>query len=112
MESLSSYILIKPNIMIIPINIKNNHIKEYEMNYNTNLDITLDLKSVPNIEVVCYSCSIDPPKFDAQHHKKVIAHFLFFFMSINYTFNFLDRCVPHVMHQMKSVSMSVTLIMS
>ena len=49
------------------------------MNYNINLDITLDSKSVPNIEVVCYPCSINPPRFDIQHHKNVIAYFLFFF---------------------------------
>jgi len=30
----------------------------------------MDSKSVPNIEVACYSCSIDPPRFDAQHHKR------------------------------------------
>ena len=49
------------------------------MNYNINLDVTLDSKSVPNIEVACYS-SIDPLRFDVQHHKKVIAYFLFFFL--------------------------------
>ena len=49
---------------------------------------------MPNIEVACYFCSIDPPSFDAQHHKKVIAPF--FFMLINNTFNFFDCCVSHV----------------
>ena len=48
------------------------------MNYNINLDTTLDSKSVPNIEVPSYSYSIDPLRFDAQHPKKVIAHFFFF----------------------------------
>jgi len=48
------------------------------MNYNINLDITLDPKSVPNIEVACNSYSINPPRFDAQDHKKVIAIFFFF----------------------------------
>ena len=49
------------------------------MNYNINLDVILDSKSVLNIEVSYYFYSIDPPRFDAQHHKKVIAHFSFFF---------------------------------
>jgi len=48
------------------------------MNYSINLNITLDSKGVLNIEVACYSCSIDPLRFDA-HHKKMIAHFSFFF---------------------------------
>ena len=48
------------------------------MNYNINLDITLNSKRVPNIEVACYTYSIDSLRFDAQHHKKVIAYFSFF----------------------------------
>ena len=54
MGSSSTYILIKPNIMIIPINIKNNRIKKNlikDNELNIKLDITLDSKSMPNIDV-------------------------------------------------------------